>query len=181
MIWAFCYAALLAVLFIRVQTEPGPPAPQRPLPNEPLDLVMLHHRLFYALLLLSPLEALVLGGRPDARLIGVLLFAAGVFFYRVGGVQLGANLSPFVQPKADGTIVAHGLYAWIRHPMYLGQMLLAIGAPMTLGVRWVAWLAVPAIAVLLYRIAREEAALQARFDGYAAYAAATNRLVPFVF
>jgi protein-S-isoprenylcysteine O-methyltransferase Ste14 len=180
--WVVAYVAVLAALFVRVRT-PGTPAvrPQAPLPAEPLSLVMLHHRIFYALLLLAPVEALLLGGRPGWRVAGLLSFAAGVLLYRVGGAHLGSSLSPFVLPRRDGRMVMEGLYAWVRHPMYLGQALIAVGAPMTLGSRWVAWLALPALAVLAVRIRLEEAALREQFADYRAYQAATRRLLPFLF
>lgn len=180
--WAAAYFVVLLALFVRVQTGATTSASQlRPLANEPLTLVMWHHRVFYALLLLAPVEASILGGRTEGRAIGLLLFALGVGLYRVGGAQLGDSLSPFVLPRPTGRVVADGVYAWIRHPMYLGQALLAVGAPMTLGVRWVAWLAVPALGILWVRMQREEDALRARFPAYLQYQSTTRRVVPFLF
>lgn len=182
MIWGLLYLVLLGTLFVRVQATPtAAPVPQFPLPGEPLSLVMLHHRIFYLLLLAVPVEALLLGGRPGGRLAGAALFALGVALYRIGGGQLGESRSPFVLPKAGAPLVTAGLYRWIRHPMYLGHALIALGAPLTLGVRWTAWLAVPALAVLLYRVGQEDAALRERYPDYAAYAASTKRLVPFIY
>ena len=122
-----------------------------------------------------------MGSRAGGRLAGALAFGAGILLYRVGGSHLGDSLSPLVFPRPEGRMAATGLYGWVRHPMYLGQILIAFGAPLTLGVRWVRWLAVPAVVVLAVRMGREEDALRARYPEYAAYAASTWRLLPFVY
>jgi protein-S-isoprenylcysteine O-methyltransferase Ste14 len=182
-IWWLVYLALLAALFVRVQT-PGaaPPAPLRPAPDEPLGLVQWHHRTFYLLLLGTPVEALVLGGAPTWRWLGAVCFAAGVATYRIAGTALGPSLSPLVSPRPGAPLVTTGPYRHVRHPMYLGQALIALGAPLTLGSRWVAWLAVPAVALLAIRSRREDAALARAFpDEYPLHARQARRVVPFLF
>lgn len=82
-----------------------------------------------------------------------------------------------VLPEARG-LVTHGLYRYVRHPMYLGEILSALGAilpaisPATLAL-------FGAFVVLQYwRAANEERALTAVFPAYAAYARRTPRIVP---
>jgi protein-S-isoprenylcysteine O-methyltransferase Ste14 len=180
-IWGLAYALLLAALFVRFQDPAAaPPRPNVPLPDEPLALLRWHHRLFYALLLAVPLEAAVLGGRAGGRWLGGLLFATGVWLYRRGGRDLGTHLSPFVLPRRDAALVRQGLYARVRHPMYLGHLLIALGAPLMLGARWAFLVVVPASIVLFVRLGHEEAALRDRFPSYAEYATHTKRLVPFL-
>lgn len=176
------YLGCLAALFVRVRSSDAPvPRPQRPAPDEPLAIVVWHHRLFHVLLLGVPVEALLLGGRPDGRLLGAVAFAAGVTLYRVGGAALGDALSPFVLPRPGAGLVTHGPYRWLRHPMYLGQALIAIGAPLTLGSRLVLWLALPAVIVLVARTVLEEAALERTYPDYPQYARHAKRLVPYLF
>src|SRR5262249_31913328 len=115
------------------------------------------------------------------RVAGVLLFAGGVALYRHAGRTLGRALSPFSEPRADAALVTHGLYRHLRHPIYLSQMMIAVGAPLTLGCRWTLAVAAAAVGVLLARIGREEEALARTFPDYPRYAAKTKRLVPFVF
>jgi protein-S-isoprenylcysteine O-methyltransferase Ste14 len=182
MIWWVAYLALVLVLLVRL-VPPGTTArpPVRPGPDEPLRLVRTHHALFYAILLGAPLEALVLGGTPARRGLGVVLFAAGVAMYRIAGRALGEALSPLVSPRPGAALVTSGPYRYLRHPMYVGQALIAVGAPLTLGCRWVVWLALPALVVLGLRMASEEAALARTFPGYGGWAARAKRLIPFVF
>jgi protein-S-isoprenylcysteine O-methyltransferase Ste14 len=129
----------------------------------------------------TPLEAIAIGGEEVGRLVGALLFAAGVALYRTAGRSLGAALSPFVGPRAGSGLVTGGLYRYVRHPIYVSEAMIAVGAPLTLGSRYVLWLAVPAVAVLVLRVVREEAALARTFPNYACYAARTKRIVPFLY
>ena len=77
--------------------------------------------------------------------------------------------------------VQTGVYGRVRHPIYGGLIAGSFG--------WVSWptLAVAALgmaAVLLgffeLKSRREEAWLEARFSGYAAYRARTRRLIPWI-
>ncbi len=141
-----------------------------------------HHALFYALLVVvCPLEAIVRGGADGGRLAGALLFAAGVALYRWGAAALGEALSPLVAPRPDGRLITAGPYRFVRHPMYLGQLAIAVGAPATLGCRWAFAVSLAAAAVLVVRIAMEETALALAYDDYRAYQARSKRLLPFVF
>ncbi len=182
MIWAAAYLLLLAALVVRMGTTDAPPRePIWPQAYEPLWLTRLHHRLFAAILLGAPLEALIAGGTAECRITGVCLFAVGVLLYRLAGRTLGDALSPFTEPRDAAPLVTDGLYRWIRHPMYLSQAFIAVGAPLTLGSRVVLLLAVPALIVLALRILREEDALARTYPEYSRYAARTKRILPFVY
>jgi protein-S-isoprenylcysteine O-methyltransferase Ste14 len=183
MIWGLAYAALVVALFVRVRARgdvvPAPPAPAA---DEPVRLVTVHHLLFYVLLLVAcPLEALLAGGAQAGRLLGLVAFAVGVALYRAGVAALGDALSPLVTPHPGGRLVTTGAYRVVRHPMYLGQLLIAFGAPATLGCRWAFALSFAAAIVLFVRIALEENALATAYGEYREYRARSKRLVPFVF
>lgn len=182
MIWTVVYAVGLLALFVRFASPDAPPEPPpEPELDEPLRLVTLHHLLFYVLLLATPIEALALGGAAEGRALGATLFGLGVIGYRTAGAALGSALSPFIAPRPGGTLVTTGLYRFLRHPMYVSQASIAVGAPLTLGSRHVIWLAVPAVCVLVLRAVLEDHALARTFPEFPRYAARTKRLVPFVF
>jgi protein-S-isoprenylcysteine O-methyltransferase Ste14 len=126
-------------------------------------------------------EALVLGGGSHGRGVGALAFAAGVACYRWGAAALGEALSPLVTPHPGGRLVPAGPYRVVRHPMYLGQLLIAVGAPATLGCRWAFAVAFAAALVLVVRMEKEEDALVRRYAEYSTYRARAKRLLPFVF
>src|SRR5262249_51469200 len=83
----------------------------------------------------------------------------------------------------DQRVVDRGPYRWLRHPGYLGSLLVWVGSGFAYG-NWIlaaviASLMVPAYA---YRIGSEERLLRERFgDAYESYARRTWRLVPLLF
>jgi protein-S-isoprenylcysteine O-methyltransferase Ste14 len=181
-IWGLCYLIAVLAFVVRVQSTDEPmPDPVHPVPGESLHLVRVHHVLLALLLIGSPLEAMILGGDPRGRSLGVVLLGAGVLLYRLAGRMLGEALSPFTEPRAGATLVTRGLYRYLRHPMYLSQGLIALGAPLTLGSRYVIVLAPFALLVLALRIGQEEEALARTFPEYSRYAATTKRVLPFVY
>jgi len=180
--WGAAYALLVAALVIRFRSADAAPAePARPLPSEPLWLTRAHHAVFAAVLAGGPIERLVAGGAERWRATGLVLFASGVALYRVAGRTLGEALSPFIEPRLGSALVTHGLYRYLRHPIYLSEALIALGAPLTLGCRAVLVLSAVACGLLVARIAREEDALARTFPDYSRYAATTKRLLPFVY
>ena len=181
--WAAIYAVLVLALFVRFQ-DPNAPVRTIPVPpaDEPVRLVSLHHALFYALLLVvGPLEAALIGGAPDGRVVGAIAFAAGVACYRWGATTLGDALSPLVSPHPHGRLVTAGPYRIVRHPMYLGQLLIAFGAPATLGCRAAFAVSFAAAIVLVVRVRMEENLLARTYADYSSYRARSKRLVPFLF
>jgi protein-S-isoprenylcysteine O-methyltransferase Ste14 len=86
--------------------------------------------------------------------------------------------------KVDGsqTVVDQGIYARIRHPQYLGLMLIAIG--MVCG--WATLtniIMLPIVCVMYHRLAvKEENMLIEEFgDAYVAYMKKTKRYIPFIY
>ncbi len=182
MIWGLSYLVAVLVFVVRVRPSDEPtPDPVHPVPGESLHLIRVHHGLLALLLVGPPLEAVILGGDERGRVAGALLLGAGVLLYRLAGRTLGDALSPFTEPRAGAPLVTRGLYRYLRHPMYLSQAMIALGAPLTLGSRYVIALAPPALLVLALRIGREEDALARTFPEYPRYAATTKRVLPFVY
>jgi protein-S-isoprenylcysteine O-methyltransferase Ste14 len=181
-LWGVAYAVLVAALVVRVLDPDGPPPePRRPAPDEPLLLTTAHHRLLLAILVAAPLEVAVLGGAVVGRVAGLVAFVVGVVLYRVAGRALGDALSPFTQPRFGAPLVTRGPYRYLRHPMYLGQMLVAVGAPLLVGARLTLVPALADVLLLGYRMLRDEEALARTFPEYTRYAARTKRILPYVF
>lgn len=182
MFWGVAYAVLAAALVVRVRhPDEPPPEPRQPAADEPLLLTTAHHRLLLAVLVAAPVETILLGGAARGRVLGALAFAGGVALYRAGGRALGEALSPFTQPRPGAPLVTQGPYRYLRHPMYLGQMLVAVGAPLVLGARWTLTLALADVLLLGCRMLRDEEALARTFPEYSRYAARTKRILPYVY
>lgn len=88
------------------------------------------------------------------------------------------NIRP--TPHAQGKLVAHGPYRWIRHPMYTAVSLLGLACALVLGslLAWLLWLVLSL--VLLTKALLEERWMTALHPDYAHYQARTHRFVPFV-
>jgi protein-S-isoprenylcysteine O-methyltransferase Ste14 len=109
--------------------------------------------------------------------------------------MLGAALTPmavwenrFATPNVQDqssqgqAIVETGVYRLVRHPIYLGNLLLSGGAPLWLGSYAGALVGVGVVLVMtMGRIVIEERDLRARLPAYEDYASRVRaRLIPFV-
>ena len=78
-------------------------------------------------------------------------------------------------------MVSTGVYAFVRHPMYLGAILMFFGVPLLLGSAWGVLLGAVLTLILVARIRGEEAMLVRELEGYEAYRGKVRyRLVPGV-
>lgn len=60
--------------------------------------------------------------------VGTAVMAVGAVIAAWAMAVLGRNLVPQPTPVEDGTIVMKGPYGFVRHPIYLGVLLLILGA-----------------------------------------------------
>lgn len=92
-----------------------------------------------------------------------------------------AFASATIELAPDQRVIATGPYAYVRHPMYAGALLMLVGAPLALGSWWGLIPAAGIAAALIVRIVHEEKFLVAHLDGYAAYRKKTPaRLLPAI-
>jgi protein-S-isoprenylcysteine O-methyltransferase Ste14 len=81
----------------------------------------------------------------------------------------------------EGGLVTTGPYAFIRHPIYTA-ICLFVGAGAVAHLSWVtAGLACATVLGGIARMLSEERLLVGRYPDYAAYAARTKRMLPYVF
>ena len=115
------------------------------------------------------------------QLGGAVLTALGLLLGVAGLVALGRALTPFPKPRDDSRLRQSGVYGWVRHPVYSGHIIAALG--------WSAsWLSLPGvlfgIVVFLFFVQKsafEERMLSARFPEYAAYARHVRKLLPCLY
>ena len=78
-------------------------------------------------------------------------------------------------------LVTHGIYRYVRHPMYVSVQLMGAGLVM-LNRHTFMWLVWGALAVVLYLKARREETLWCGHDPrYEAYRARVKRFIPYLF
>jgi protein-S-isoprenylcysteine O-methyltransferase Ste14 len=76
-------------------------------------------------------------------------------------------------------LVSTGPYALVRHPMYVGALIMVIGVPLALGSYWGLLFLLLNVPILVLRILDEEKMLRSDLDGYIDYTRTVRyRLVP---
>jgi protein-S-isoprenylcysteine O-methyltransferase Ste14 len=112
---------------------------------------------------------------------GIALYTLGLAMALAGRAQLGNSWSDIEVPGqvSKAALISHGLYGYIRHPIYTGDILLLIGLELALNsqVLFAILLMVP---VILRQAIREERLLIRDLPGYDAYCERTKRFVPFI-
>jgi len=93
--------------------------------------------------------------------------------------SLGLNVTPTVAIRKTHTLVTHGPYRWVRHPLYSTGLLFFLGLSL-LAANWFIALAILAgFTALTLRTPHEEARLIGKFgDEYRSYMRATGRYFP---
>lgn len=111
---------------------------------------------------------------------GGLVLAGTVFRVR-GHLDLGLAFSGVVELSEEHELVEKGLYAHVRHPLYLGTLALYLGFPLFLAAR-VSWaFTLVGFVALFFRIRKEERFLAEHLPGYRDYMGRTRALIPGVF
>lgn len=89
--------------------------------------------------------------------------------------------SRVVEVAQGQQVIATGPYAVVRHPMYIGTLLMYFFSPLALGSYWALIPATLILPILVVRIRNEETVLARDLPGYSAYMQRTRyRLLPFV-
>jgi protein-S-isoprenylcysteine O-methyltransferase Ste14 len=119
--------------------------------------------------------------RMIGALVALALITGGVSLIGGGIVGLRRQLTAFPRPVADGRLIDDGAFGVVRHPMYGGGLLFALGWGLLTAS--MATLACAAVLALFFDLKsrREEAWLDEAFPDYADYRRRTPRLVPWIY
>ena len=129
----------------------------------------------------SDSRILLLFGNDTLRLAGMIVLIAATLLYAKSLSQLGNNYSPCFDAHLPFRIVTYGPYSYIRHPLYLANILQGVGYILTSGSLWVLLFAAYGIVAVIRSLAREESYLAKNFPEYEPYRAQTSRLIPFIY
>lgn len=175
--------ALFAPASLEARMRP-PASAAQPRDDKIASAVLFSTLVLYILFL--PLDALVwqLLGAPSALVstIGLAVSVAG-YVFTSWTVFANSFAIPIVEDQTDTgqVLVDSGPYAVVRHPMYLGMVLLFAGMGLWLGSLASLPLAVLLIAAFALRIRAEEKTLVATLPGYESFQNRRRyRLIPFI-
>ncbi len=121
---------------------------------------------------------------PDNAAVSVMaysLFACGAALLAAALAKIGRKITPLPYPPEGARLRETGAYGIVRHPMYLGVILIAVG--------WALWrqgwltlfYSVLVFAFLDIKARREERWLCERFPGYGDYMRRVRKLIPFIY
>jgi protein-S-isoprenylcysteine O-methyltransferase Ste14 len=115
-----------------------------------------------------------------AIVVGDVLVVGGLVLSQLVVVQ-NSYAAATITVEADQPLVSTGLYGVVRHPMYLGALIMMVGMPPALDSLWGLVVVAVALPALAARILDEEKMLRQELPGYPEYASRVRkRLVPGV-
>jgi protein-S-isoprenylcysteine O-methyltransferase Ste14 len=119
---------------------------------------------------------------PIPLVTGAVCLMLGLWLFYRSHADLGTNWSITLEVREKHQLVRHGVYRWVRHPMYLALFIYALGQALVLP-NWLAGPSYGVAMVLLFalRVGPEERMMLEEFGKeYEEYLATTKRVVPGV-
>jgi protein-S-isoprenylcysteine O-methyltransferase Ste14 len=124
----------------------------------------------------NPINTLIAGA-------GLMLVLAGIIIRWIAIIQLGKSFTVDVAITELACLKTDGLYKRVRHPSYIGLLLIVIGFSATMNSLYsFLVLVVPVFLAIIYRINIEESVLIQEFgESYFLYMSKTKKLIPGVY
>jgi protein-S-isoprenylcysteine O-methyltransferase Ste14 len=96
-------------------------------------------------------------------------------------MKVNSFASRIIEVQSGQEVISTGPYRWVRHPMYLGAIVMFLFMPLALGSYWTLPPAALVVPVIVFRLLNEEKVLLKDLPGYSEYCAQTRfHLIPFV-
>jgi protein-S-isoprenylcysteine O-methyltransferase Ste14 len=185
-------AMMLSILIYTYLYDPALLAERSKMPGSDnqkrWDTVLMTLILFTALLwlVIMPLDARRFEWSPDFPLGlkvlgGMALLPALFFMFRATTENTFLSARVRIQAERKQQVISTGVYGFVRHPLYLGCLLMMIGAPLLVGSVWGLVITGVGLVLLIVRIVGEEKMLSDELEGYQEYKTKVRyHLVPFV-
>ncbi len=118
---------------------------------------------------------------PWVGWLGAILSFVGIAFAVWARYHLGKNWGMPMSVKDHPELVTTGPYRYVRHPIYTGVILSAIGTALVVGDWWICILALMCI-YFIFSALQEEKLMAAEFPNqYPEYKKRSKMLIPFIF
>lgn len=111
----------------------------------------------------------------------LIIFLAGLIIAVWARVNLGRNWGMPMTQKQNPELVTSGPYAYIRHPIYTGMMLMMLGSFLIVNIYWLIVFIIGSVYCIYSAFAEEKFMMQQFPKVYPSYKAKTKMLIPFVF
>jgi protein-S-isoprenylcysteine O-methyltransferase Ste14 len=117
---------------------------------------------------------------PYVSVIGDVLVASALYFVFLVFKE-NTFASATIEIGDDQKVITTGPYALVRHPMYIGALVMLLGVPLALSSWWGLLAIIPMVLVLIARLLDEEKFLAKNLAGYAEYQGKVKRrLIPLI-
>jgi len=111
-------------------------------------------------------------------IVGDILVSFGYFIIFIV-LKENTYASATIELTPDHKVISTGIYALVRHPMYLGAIVLLLGTPLALGSWWGLLIFILITYAITVRLLDEEKFLSQDLSGYNEYCQKTRyRLIP---
>ena len=114
-----------------------------------------------------------IGGGPVLGFVGEIVALAGVVLIVVAINTMGKGVRVFAAPREGAGLVTRGVYARLRHPIYVGIAVVIFGFALRGMTPLAAVVGAVALAFLWLKARYEEQLLAARYPEYEAYRKST--------
>ncbi len=117
---------------------------------------------------------------PDYICILSNVFTAGSFYLIYKVFKENSFTSAIIIVEEGQKLISTGLYSFVRHPMYLGAIILIVFTPLSLGSVFGLFFSFVLIIVIAFRAIHEEKYLLINLPGYKVYYEKVKyRLIPY--
>ena len=125
------------------------------------------------------LQAPIYTLKTPTDIAGTTLFIAGLLIRVAAQATLKRNYSGTLRIREGHTLITHGIYSHVQHPVYTGVLLSALAIPIYTTSLPGLLLALTGIPLFNYRIGNEEKMLIQQYgDQYTEYIKTTPKLIP---
>jgi len=111
-------------------------------------------------------------------LTGKIIQIFGAVILLISFYDLRKSLTALPMPKDNGVLQVHGLYRFVRHPMYVGVLVLSLGIAVAGGNLEKYVLVICLYILFSYKARYEEKLLAEKYSGYEKYMKNTPRFLP---